>query len=71
MAKNGKSLKPVPVKDIYTVEEFCKLMCIGKTLYYKLRAERKGPRVMKLGRSVRISREEVEAWRSRRTGVAK
>jgi len=52
-----------PKKDVYTVEEFCRLVRIGRTLYYKLIKQKLGPRIMKLGeRSVRISHEAAVNW---------
>ena len=62
MTKSSKRPEAV-VKDIYTIDEFCRMMSIGKSLYYKLRLEKKLPRLMKIGRAVRISSEAIMKWR--------
>ena len=69
MRKKIKTAKGIldPGKAIYTIEEFCKLMCIGRTLFYKLRLAKQGPKMMKLGRSVRIHREAIEEWQKKIT----
>jgi hypothetical protein len=49
--------------DAYTVEEFCQRHRISVGFYHKLRKDRRGPREMRLGTRVLISREAAEEWR--------
>lgn len=51
-------------QDCYTVAEFCTRNRISRSTFYALRAEGRGPRVMRVGAAVRISREAAAAWRA-------
>lgn len=48
----------------FTVAEFCACMGIGRTQYYALKAQGRGPAEMHIGGSVRISPEARKAWRA-------
>lgn len=48
-----------------SVEEFCEMHDIGRTTFFRLEKERKGPRIMKVGRRTLISAEAAAEWRAR------
>ncbi len=50
----------------YTVEEFCELNGISRSGYYKNRAAGIGPREMRVGARVLISKEAAAEWRQAR-----
>jgi predicted DNA-binding transcriptional regulator AlpA len=59
--------KPHNIDDrerAFTIDEFWAAMGIGRSAYYELRKQRRGPREMKIGTSVRISPEARKAWRA-------
>ncbi|MCK1639585.1 helix-turn-helix domain-containing protein [Bradyrhizobium sp. 157] len=45
-----------------TVEEFCRRYRICRTTFYRLRAEGKGPRIVKIGKCTRISETAATEW---------
>ncbi|AWL95748.1 helix-turn-helix domain-containing protein [Bradyrhizobium ottawaense] len=45
-----------------TVDEFCQRYRIGRTTFYRLHAEGKGPRVVKIGKCTRISEAAAADW---------
>lgn len=49
--------------DAYTVDEFCRSHRIARTKFYQLRKNGQGPRTMRLGRRVLVSREAAAEWR--------
>lgn len=64
-------LIPVPRKQapvVYTIEEFCELHRISRSLYFKLRKKGEGPRLMQVGKRVLISYEAAADWRREREG---
>jgi hypothetical protein len=52
-----------PLSDCHTVAEFCSRNRISLAFYYKLRAQGLGPREIRLGTKVLITKEAAEAWR--------
>jgi hypothetical protein len=59
--------KPIPIADAercFTIAEFCASANIGRTQYYALKRDGRGPREMKIGASIRISPEARAAWRA-------
>jgi len=47
----------------YTVQEFCKAMRIGETLYYKMKREGTGPVELELGGGKKlITADEARRW---------
>jgi len=46
----------------YTVEEFCEMHRISKALFYKLRREGNGPKVLKIGTRTIITSEYNAEW---------
>ncbi len=50
----------------YSLNEFCAAHRIGRAFYYKLKAQGLGPREMRLGSRVIITREAAERWRRER-----
>jgi hypothetical protein len=57
--------------DAYSIAEFCRRHAISQSFYFALQASGKGPRTMKLGGRVLISREAAAAWRRQRERAAK
>ena len=50
-------------KACYSVDEFCAAHSISRAMFYKIRAEGKGPRVMSVGARTLISSEAAADWR--------
>jgi enolase len=49
----------------YTVDQFCERYNFGRSCFYKLLKEGRGPRIMKIGRLTRISPEADDEFRAR------
>ncbi len=47
----------------YSVIKFCKAHNISRSMYYKLRKQGQGPKLMKVGRRRLISDESAAKWR--------
>jgi hypothetical protein len=47
----------------WTVDEFCDRHDISRTTYFQLKKDRRGPREMRLGGTIRISLEAERDWR--------
>jgi hypothetical protein len=50
----------------FTLAEFCVRNSIGLTTFHKLKSQGRGPRIMYLGRAIRISIEAERDWRAER-----
>ncbi len=50
--------------DCFTIAEFCQRNRISRQFYSKLREQGKGPKEMRLGSRVLITREAADAWRT-------
>jgi excisionase family DNA binding protein len=57
-------------KDAYTIPQFCERHGISRSGLYNALKNGEGPRVMKVGNRVLISREAAEAWRREREQAA-
>jgi predicted DNA-binding transcriptional regulator AlpA len=53
-------------KDAYDVIEFCHRHAISRSAFYNSLKNGTGPRLMRLGSRVLISREAAAAWRAER-----
>jgi predicted DNA-binding transcriptional regulator AlpA len=53
---------PANQKAAFTINEFCRRQGISRSTYYKLRRADQGPREMKVGGVVRISRLAERDW---------
>jgi hypothetical protein len=53
--------------DAFSIQEFCDRHGISQSFYHKLRHQGLGPRTLRLGSRVLITREDARAWRRRRT----
>jgi len=51
-----------------SVKEFCDLVPMSERMYYKMKSAGQGPREMRLGRHIRITRRAVEDWLARLEG---
>lgn len=51
-------------KHTYSIDEFCRLHNIGRTTFYGLVKEGKGPAIMKVGRRTLITVEAAQNWRN-------
>jgi hypothetical protein len=62
-----KRVPVVPLTEalMWTVEEFCALHRVSLSKYYELRKDGRGPDVVYLGNTPRISREAAAEWRRR------
>ena len=50
----------------FTISEFCRTHHICRATFYKMMRAGTGPRIMRIGRRVLITKEAVEAWRRER-----
>jgi hypothetical protein len=55
-------------EGLMTIAQFCDRAGISPSFYHKLRAQGRGPQVLKVGKSVRISLEAETEWRRRFAG---
>ena len=62
---------PPDERDAYRIPEFCSRHGISPAMYFKLAAAGEGPRVMRVGKRVLISRETSAEWRRSREAAAK
>jgi predicted DNA-binding transcriptional regulator AlpA len=53
-------------KDAYDIIEFCDRHGISRSAFYNSLKNGTGPRLMRLGTRILISREAAEAWRRER-----
>jgi predicted DNA-binding transcriptional regulator AlpA len=51
--------------DCFDIRSFCEANHISRGFFYKIAAEGKGPRTIRIGRKVLISREAAAEWRQR------
>jgi predicted DNA-binding transcriptional regulator AlpA len=56
--------------DAFSIREFCQRHGISQSFYHKLRNSGRGPRTMRLGSRVLITKEDARAWRRRRTAAS-
>jgi hypothetical protein len=52
--------------DAYSIPDFCRRHSITRTLYYTLKRKGLGPREIRLGGRVLISKEAAADWRRER-----
>ncbi len=57
--------------DAYSIAEFCRRHAISESFYFQLQATGLGPRVMRIGGRVLISREAAQRWRKTRERAAR
>jgi hypothetical protein len=53
-------------QQAFTITEFCARNEIGLSTFHKLKSQGRGPRIMYLGRAVRIGIEAERDWRAER-----
>jgi hypothetical protein len=53
-------------RDAYRIPEFCRRNGFSQAMYFKIAAAGDGPRVMRVGKRVLISREAAAEWRRSR-----
>jgi hypothetical protein len=56
--------------DAYSIAEFCRRHGISESFYHKLKKLGFGPRTMKLGARILITRESAAAWRRQRAAAS-
>ena len=64
MARRRSRVEAPHDPDCFTIGEFCERNRISKPFYYKLRAEGRAPRELRLGSRVLITKEDAVAWRA-------
>ena len=57
-------------RDAHSIPEFCQRHGISESFFHKLRSQGLGPRTMRIGTRVLISKEAARAWRKRHTEIA-
>jgi predicted DNA-binding transcriptional regulator AlpA len=60
---HGERVRMTVQKQSFSIQEFCKLHDISRSLFYVLREKGEAPRVMKVGRRTLISAEAAAEWR--------
>jgi predicted DNA-binding transcriptional regulator AlpA len=53
--------------DAFSIQEFCERHGISQSFYHKIKNKGLGPRTLRLGSRVLITKEAARAWRRRRT----
>ena len=53
-------------RDAFTIQEFCRRHGFSMSKYFEMAAAGEGPRVMRLGKRVLISKEAAASWRCER-----
>jgi predicted DNA-binding transcriptional regulator AlpA len=53
-------------KDSFSIMEFCQKHGLSRSLFYKLLDSGEGPRVMRVGSRIMISKEAAADWRRAR-----
>ena len=66
-AGSGNPVDPMPA--MFTIREWCERNRISQPFFFKIQREGIGPRTIRIGRRVLISREADEAWRREREAV--
>ena len=64
-----KQIVPVRLANgqlAYTIPQFCNAHQISVGLYFKLKAQGRAPRLMKLGRRSLITAQEIARWQAER-----
>jgi len=56
--------------DAFSIQEFCERHGISQSFYHKLRNQGLGPRTLRLGSRVLITREDARQWRKRHTDTS-
>jgi excisionase family DNA binding protein len=54
----------------FTIREFCGRYRLSRSTFYNLLSAGEGPRIFRVGNSVRISAEAAEDWRRERESEA-
>jgi hypothetical protein len=52
-----------PPRELYTIAEFCEVMAISESTYFRAKRAGHGPREVELWGRPRITREEVDRWK--------
>jgi hypothetical protein len=65
--QGATATNPATEPDAYTVPEFCERHRISVALFYKLRAQGKGPEVAHAGARRIVTREAAARWRAAST----
>jgi len=58
-------------QDAFSIKEFCERHGISQSFFFKLRNRGLGPRTMRLGTRVLITREDARQWRKRHAASAR
>jgi predicted DNA-binding transcriptional regulator AlpA len=53
--------------DALSIRQFCERHNISQSFYFKLQAQGRGPRTLKIGARRLISREDARTWRKQQT----
>jgi excisionase family DNA binding protein len=53
---------PAPPLDLLTSEEVWTLLRISRPSWFRLQREGRGPKPIRLGRSIRFRRQEIDRW---------
>jgi len=56
--------------DAYSIRQFCERHGISQSFFFKLQAQGRAPRTLKIGARRLISREDARTWRKQQTKTA-
>jgi len=56
-----------PAPEAFTISGFCVAHKISPSFYFKLRGQGLGPKEMRLGSRILITKESAQRWREERT----
>ena len=62
MSKRKKLSRLAVDAAVYTIPEFCAAYRISEGMYFKLQAQGRGPRTIKIGRRKLIRIDDARAW---------
>ena len=66
IAQAASAARFAPGGEVFTIEEFCRAHRISRSLYFRMKWDGYGPREMKVGRRVLVSKEAAADWRRER-----
>jgi len=50
------------MRDAISINDFCEAFSISRSAFYELKNNGQAPRTMKLGKTVRISKQAINDW---------
>ena len=70
MDENVKRVRREVDPEAFTIDEFCRAHGFSRAHYFNIQSRGEGPRVMRVGTRVLVSREAAADWRKAREEAA-